>query len=140
MLTGAMLCYNLIVWSIDLEAFFADEGLQPLQAIRNLYSGRFVFSFWLWIGDEFLWPVHLACLFVALLFCLGLAGRITSVLAFLVTISYSQRVPVANFGLDQILAMLCFYLCLGPCSAQLSLDSLIHRRLRRGGADQEGRD
>lgn len=131
-LTGAMLCYNLLVWSVDLESFFSDHGLQPREAIRTLYRGRFVFSFWLWLGDEYLWPVHCLCLIVAALFCLGYAGRITSMMAFVITISYSQRVPVANFGLDQILALLCFYLSLGPCSASLSLDYWIRqRKLRR---------
>lgn len=132
--TGWMLFYNLAVWTVDLEAFFTSSGLQPLDAVTRLYSGQWVFSFWLWIGDQWLWPVHIACLVVATMFCAGLASRLTSVLAFLITISYSQRVPVANFGLDQILGMLCLYLAAGPSGAALSLDALIRkwRQQRRG--------
>lgn len=137
-LTGGLLCYNLVVWSLDLDAFFAAEGLQPIAAIRDLYAGRPVVSFWLWIGDEFLWPMHGMCILVAALFCAGLGGRVTSAAAFVITISYSQRVPVANFGLDQILGLLCFYLCLGPSCAALSLDSLLRRRRLRRSSDNLG--
>ena len=129
-----MLVYNLLVWTLDLEAFFSNEGLQPLATVRRLHESRFIFSFWIWIGDAYLWPMHFACLAIAAMFCAGLLTRITSVLSFLITISYSQRVPVANFGLDQILGMLCLYLSLAPSGAALSLDALIRRRrMRRSG-------
>lgn len=134
LLCGWMLFYNLTVWTLDLEAFFGDHGLQPLEAIRAVHQSRFVFSFWLWIGDTYLWPVHFLCLAISAMFCVGFATRITSVLSFLITISYSQRVPIANFGFDQILGMLCLYLSLGPSGAAVSVDSLIHKwRLRRQG-------
>ena len=136
-LCGWMLFYNLAVWTLDLEAFFGDQGLQPLQAIRSLYASRRVFCFWLWTGDTYLWPIHFACLTISALFCLGIATRITSVLCFLITISYSQRVPVANFGFDQILGLLCLYLCIGPSGAALSVDAMIRRwRLRRNGKSE----
>lgn len=127
LLTGWMLFYNLLVWTLDLEAFFGAEGLQPLQAVRQLYVGRHVFCFWLWLDESLLWPAHYFCLLVAAMFCAGLLTRVTSILAFLITISYSQRVPIANFGFDQILGMLCLYLCLAPSGAAVSLDRLITR-------------
>lgn len=131
-LCGWMLFYNLLIWTLDLEAFFGDHGLQPLNLVQSLYKSRFVFSFWLWIGDAWLWPVHFLCLGIAALFCLGVATRVTSILAFLITISYSQRVPIANFGFDQILGLLCLYLSVGPSGATFSVDSWIRRRrLRR---------
>ena len=133
LLCGWMLFYNLLIWTLDLEAFFGDHGLQPLEAVRAIHQSRFVFSFWLWIGDTYLWPLHFLCLLIAAMFCVGFATRITSVLSFLITISYSQRVPVANFGFDQILGMLCLYLSLGPSGAAVSVDNLI-RRWRSGAA------
>jgi len=128
LLTGGMLVYNLFVWTLDLEAFFGNEGLQPLATVRRLHETRFIFSFWVWIEDACLWPVHFACMAIAAMFCAGLLTRVTSVLSFLITISYSQRVPIANFGLDQILGILCLYLSLAPSGAALSLDSLMRRR------------
>lgn len=131
LLTGWMLLYNLLVWSLQLETFFGRSGLQPLDTVRRLYESRLVFSFWLWIDDQYLWPVHVACIIVAALFCIGAATRVTSILAFLITISYSQRVPVANFGFDQILGMMCLYLALAPSGAAMSMDSMIRRWWRR---------
>lgn len=127
LLGGWMLFYNLAVWTLDLEAFFGDNGLQPLQAVKALYENRPIFSFWLWTGDRYLWPMHIACLVISGMFCLGFATRVTSILSFLITISYSQRVPIANFGFDQILGMLCLYLSIGPSGAAVSVDSLIRR-------------
>jgi hypothetical protein len=130
-LTGWMLFYNLAVWTLDLEAFFGDYGLQPLDAVRAIYKDRFVFSFWLWLGDDWLWPIHFLCLAIAALFCVGLFSRVMSVLSFLITISYSQRVPIANFGFDQILGLLCLYLCLAPSGAAFSVDALLRKRRQR---------
>ncbi len=137
LLTGWMLLYNLLVWSLRLDTFFGRNGLQPLEAVKRLYESRFVFSFWLWIDEQYLWPVHIGCLVVAAMFCLGAATRVTSILAFLITISYSQRVPVANFGFDQILGMMCLYLALAPAGAAISADCVIRRWWqRRKGQNQ----
>ena len=127
LLTGWMLFYNLLVWSLQLETFFGRNGLQPLGAVKRLYESRFVFSFWLWVDDQYLWPVHIACLVVAAMFCIGAATRVTSILAFLITISYSQRVPVANFGFDQVLGMMCLYLAMAPCGTAISVDNLLRQ-------------
>jgi len=133
-LTGWMLTYNLAVWSLDLNAFFSADGLQPLAAINELQAGRWIFCFWKWIPDSWMWTAHWICLTISVLFLLGVATRVTSILAFLITISYSQRVPVANFGLDQVLGMLCLYLAIGPSGAALSLDAWFRKkRLARKG-------
>lgn len=122
LLTGWMLVYNLLVWGIDLKAFFGPDGLQPLQTIIDFHADTPVFSFWFYVPEPWIETVHWLCVGIAFLFFLGVGTRVTSVLAFLITISYSQRVPVANFGLDQILGMLCLYLAIGPSGACLSLD------------------
>ena len=127
-LTGWMLSYNLLVWGLDLQAFFSSEGLQPLASIIEFHDGQHVFSFLFYVPDGWLVPVHWTCFAIALLFCVGLGTRITSILAYVITVSYSQRVPVANFGLDQILGLLCLYLAIGPSGAAFSLDSLLRQR------------
>ncbi|MEO2017032.1 MAG: HTTM domain-containing protein [Fuerstiella sp.] len=130
-LTGSMLVYNLLVWGLDLTAFFASDGLLPLSAMSQFHQNDLVFSFLFYVSDEWLVVVHWSCVILALMFCLGLATRLTSVLAFLITISYSQRVPVANFGLDQILGMLCLYLAIGPSGAAVSIDQRIRDYWRK---------
>lgn len=134
LLTGWMLVYNLLVWGSDLQAFFGIHGLQPLQTVLELHAGTPVWSFWFYVPEPWIETAHWTCVAIATLFFLGVFTRATSVLAFLITISYSQRVPVANFGLDQILGMLCLYLAIGPSGASLSVDRWwkSHRARQRG--------
>jgi hypothetical protein len=76
--------------------------------------------------------VHIAALAVFALFTLGLWSRVTSVLAYLITVSYLNRTPGAWFGLDNINVMLAMYLMIGPSGAAYSLDRWLARR-RAGG-------
>ena len=131
LLTGWLLFYNLLTWSLQLQTFFGHHGVQPLAAVKRVYESRFVFSFWFWLDEQYLWPAHIGCLIIAGMFCIGAATRLTSILAFLITISYSQRVPVANFGFDQILGMMCLYLAMAPSGAAVSVDNLIRKWWRR---------
>lgn len=132
-LTGLMLSYNLLVWGLDLQSFFAADGLQPLPAISALYDSTLVFTFWTFVSPPWVSTVHWLCVGIAMLFCAGLATRLTSIAAFVIAISYAQRVPVANFGLDQILGMLCLYMAIGPSGAALSIDAWWRGRARFSG-------
>lgn len=130
-LTGWMLTYNLLVWGLDLRTFFSSDGVQPLDIIRRFYGNDGVYSFLFYVPDEWLVTVHWSCVAIAFLFCVGLGTRVTSILAWVITISYSQRVPVANFGLDQILGLLCMYLAIGPSGDSLSIDSWLRKRFQK---------
>ncbi len=82
-----------------------------------------------------MWTVHVAALMIFFLLTIGLFSRTMSVLAFICTVSYANRItPGAYFGLDTINSMLAMYLMIGPCRAQYSVDRLW--RLRRGAPDR----
>ena len=83
-----------------------------------------------------MWPAYWLSMAVLAMFTLGLWTRATSILAFLVTVSYIYRVPAATFGLDQINAMLALYLAIGPSGEALSIDRW--RAVRRGQAPAGG--
>lgn len=127
-LTGLMLTYNLLIWGTHLDAFFGIDGLQPLSAIKALHSGSLAFTLFSYVSTEWLWVVHWGCVAVAVIFCCGAFTRISSLLAFIIAVSYSQRVPIANFGLDQILGLLCLYLAIGPSGAAMSIDAWWRKR------------
>ncbi len=142
-LAGSMLFYTHLVWSLDLEAFLGQQGWIPVKYLHELvqlspYDGQKQWSVWsvfFWIDSTWLlWCVHLFALLVFFCLMVGLFSRVAAVLAYLLAVSYAQRIsPGAFFGLDKVNCMLAMYLMLGPCGARYSLDSI--RRLRRGDTE-----
>lgn len=134
--TGAMLVYTHAVWSIGLTSFFGPHGLLPAEAVRGLYyRNPFCWSYLFGIESPTgLWTAHLLALAILVMFTLGLATRITSILAFLITVAYTHRAGGALFGLDQINGMLACYLAVGPSGAMYSLDHWFGAKRAGAGA------
>jgi hypothetical protein len=78
-------------------------------------SGSLWFTYWLGLG-------------VLVLFAGGLFSRITSVAALVVVVSLIHRGPMLAQPMEDVLAMVMFYLCLGPSGAAFSLDRVWKRR------------
>lgn len=130
-LAGSMLFYTHLIWSLDLTGFMGEQGrFSPDLVARMHRHSDFAWSYLPWIdhSPSLLWTVHLAALGVLLLFTLGLWTRVTSVLAFVIAVSYAHRVPGALFGLDQINVMLAMYLMLGGAGGAYSLDRWREKR------------
>jgi len=138
-LSGGMLFYTHIVWGLDLPALFGSQGWNGTDAVAVVAEGRMAPSFWWYVPDTMLLPVHCLCLGVIFLYWIGFATRITSVLSMAITISYSYRAHMANFGLDQINAILTLYMCIGPSGAALSVDRWLAVRRARKKAEAAGR-
>ncbi|MFH5804472.1 HTTM domain-containing protein [Alienimonas sp. DA493] len=132
-LAGGMALYSTAVWGLELDAFFTDGGFQP----ESMVNVEGTFSFWFFVPDAWVWPVHLLCLFALALYTIGLGTVVTKWLAFLIVASYAQRVPMATFGLDQIETFLTLYLAIAPCGAAFSVDSLLRRRRGAGSRRDE---
>lgn len=133
-LAGAMLLYTHLVWTLDLEAFFGNTSWITGEALSSMPRSGFAWSY-LWLCDTpwKLGMAHAVALTVLACFMLGLWTRVTALLAWIITVSYANRVPLALFGLDQVNGMLSMYLMLGPCGAEFSLDRwLASRRIGRG--------
>ena len=141
LLAGGMLFYTHLVWSLDLEGFLGQQGWLPVDYIRSLTPPSYVdpsvnrwsvWSIFFWIESTWLlWTVHVFALLVFFFLMIGLFSRTMAVLAYLLAVSYAQRIsPGAFFGLDKINCLLALYLMLGPCGARYSIDRI--RRLRRG--------
>jgi len=122
-LAGSMLLYTHLVWSIGLEDFFLPTGWISPAAAGSAQPDPFAWSYFWWINTPGpLWSAHLAALLAFACLTLGLFTRVASVVSFLAAVSYVNRVPGAQFGLDQINGMLALYLMVGPCGACYSLD------------------
>ncbi|PQO29258.1 HTTM domain-containing protein [Blastopirellula marina] len=129
-LGGSMLFYTHLVWSIDLTGFMGEQGRFSADLVDRMHQGsEFAFSYlWLFDGNPaMLWMVHIAALVILLMFTLGFYSRITSVLAFIIAVSYAHRAPGALFGLDQVNVMLAMYMMLGGAGEAYSLDRLIEK-------------
>jgi len=126
-LVGGMLFYTHLVWGLNLEGFFGPNGWQGEALVKAFQQGQPAWSFWWWVPDGLHLTVHIVCLGVLALFTLGVLTPVTSVLAYLITVSYSYRAPLANYGLDQMNAIAALYLAIGPSGAVYSADSLWRR-------------
>jgi hypothetical protein len=131
-LGGWMLLYTHAVWSLGLEDFFTADGWLGHDAVGAWQAGGYQWShLWLIDSPAMLWAAHIAALVVFAMLMLGLYTRPVSIAAFLLAVSYVNRVPGALFGLDQINVMLAMYLMIGNCGAY-SLDRVLRKRLAGG--------
>jgi hypothetical protein len=84
-----------------------------------------VFSIFDWPQSEAsLWFAYWVGLAVLALFAAGLFSRVTSVAAFVVVVSLIHRGPMLARPMEDVLAMVMLYLCIGPSGAGFSLDRL----------------
>jgi Vitamin K-dependent gamma-carboxylase len=138
-LAGTMLFYTHLVWSFDLVGFFGQNGWLPSQFMHQIALmtndnvQRVNWTYFDFIqSHSVLWAAHIGALVVFFFLAIGFFSRTMSVLAFLIAVSYANRItPGAYFGLDSVNCMLALYLMLGPCGARYSLDRVW--RIRRGG-------
>ena len=126
-LGGAMLFYTHLVWSLNLVAFLGPNGWLPTSTVvlmkQNAAGRAYAWSYLYYVeSPTVLWILHIAALSVLAMLTLGLYTRVTSVLAFIITLSYCHRLEGSLFGLDQINALIATYLMLGNSGAVYSLD------------------
>lgn len=157
---GLVLIYWLATFTPDLTTYFGPDGLAPQPTIRSLEEPVRTGSLFVVVPQQVreslprthrwsylhllhtpqaLVLAHAAALAVALAFAAGLFTRVTSLLAWLVLLSYIHRGPVFTAQVEPILAFLLFYLCLGPAGNAWSLDRWWVRRRRPSIAAADGK-
>lgn len=119
-----MLLYTHLVWGLALEAFFGPAGWQDPLLVATRQQESVAWSLWWFVPPEHLRTFHYAGLAIIGCYTVGLFTRVTTVAAWIVAVSYINRAPMANFGLDQVNSMILLYLCLAPCGAAFSVDRL----------------
>lgn len=102
---------------------------------RAYAKGWHTYSPWFHTTDvRFLWLIHGLHLFVILLFTLGMYTRVTSVMTWLVGLSYIHRAQPYLFGQDTMMTLCLLYLSLSPCGAKWSFDRwMIKQRAKAAG-------
>jgi hypothetical protein len=154
---GCVTLYVYLTYCIDLASFVGPHGWIDEKGARYLTQEIPIFvpsSEWdapgqgQYLGSGFhyasvyfhvtdpgwIWAIHIGILCGMVLFTVGYQTRITSVLAWLGALCYTQRSPWTLFGMDVMNNILLLYLMVGPCGAALSLDRWLEvRRLRLHG-------
>jgi uncharacterized membrane protein YphA (DoxX/SURF4 family) len=131
LLVGTMMLYSHLVWGLNLEGFFGPDGWQSQEAMQSFFADDWFPSLWWYVPGEQLRVVHLLCVVPLAMFALGILTPVSSVLALAITISNSNRAPLANYGMDQFLVMLALYLTIGGSGARFSIDAWWRRRAHR---------
>jgi hypothetical protein len=112
------------------------EGLKTLDYYEHWHMdprdayvlGRTTFSIWFHVSDPTtMWVCHILILIVIVLFTIGFATRITSVMTWLAALFYIHRNGSILFGMDTMMNVLLFYIMTGPSGAALSVDRMIAR-------------
>jgi len=131
--TGAILTWSCLVWLLDPEAFFGQQGwLAPPDVWRMndqpwQWSWYFAFP-----GPNGVRVLAGIALVAAVLLTIGLATPVAALVSLLGLVSAANRAPLNTFGLDDTLGLLLIGLVVGPSGGRLSLDA------RFGGAGQGG--
>ncbi len=127
---GAMILYTHLVWSLGLVQFFGEGGWHP-NSQSHFFSAEssFAWSHLHWFDSPVaMWSIHILCLIVLAMFMVGLFTRVTSIVSFLIVVSYANRAAGMLFGLDQINCLLAAYLMIGPCGQAFSVDRWLAKR------------
>jgi hypothetical protein len=127
---GAMLLYTHAVWSLNLSAFLGPRAWLNDKTVALLNQEpdghNYAWSYLYYVDSPaLLWVFHIAALIVFAMLTIGLFTRVTSVLAWAITIAYCNRLTGTLFGLDQMNAFIATYVMVGDSGGVWSLDQWI---------------
>lgn len=122
---GLLAFYAVATYYPDLELWFGDGGMLPLDMVRSLYDGQW--SLLDYVPANMLWPAYWISLVVIGLFTLGVGGRITAIAATVVTFSFFTRAPLVTGEFESILSFILVYLCIGQADDAYSLKAYWRR-------------
>jgi uncharacterized membrane protein YphA (DoxX/SURF4 family) len=128
---GAMLVYVHAIWLSQVSDFMGAQAWLTPQLMRDFHRNDWAWS-WLWYVDSpFVLILHqIVAMAACLCMMLGLFTRLTTPLAWWMTLMVCHRMTGALFGLDQITVMLSMYLSLSHCGSVFSLDAWRRRKLQ----------
>ncbi len=130
LIVGALLFWSLLVYGLDLHAFFGRSGWMNLEIVEAFRHEQmpYSWSFWFYVPDDFLRPVWVACLAILAAFTLGFRTRTTAVLAWIIAASTARRASISLYGFDDVLSTWLLYLAASGASGQaVSLDRFFAR-------------
>ncbi|HEY2411102.1 MAG TPA: HTTM domain-containing protein, partial [Pirellulaceae bacterium] len=134
---GAMLLYTHVVWTLRLGDFVGPNSWLNADTSallnRSPAGANYAWSYLYYIeSPALLWALHFAGLVVFAMLTVGWYTRVVAVLAWMISVSYVNRLTGTLFGLDQINVFIATYLMVGDSGGVWSVDRWLARR-RMGG-------
>lgn len=128
--TGLLLAWASLVWLLDANAFFGPAGWLPAHEVWRMNDQPWQWS-WYFVATSTtaLWTLGVLTVVAAVMLTVGLATRLSAIVAFAGLVSAANRAPLNVFGLDDTLGMLLISLVVGPAADALSVDGWLQRRL-----------
>ncbi|NBX29910.1 HTTM domain-containing protein [bacterium] len=121
--TGLLLAWSCLVWLRDVDAFFGPGGWLPAHEVWRMNDQPWQWSWYFAASSpnavRVLGGITLAA---AVLLTLGVATRLSAVVALAGLVSAANRASLNVFGLDDTLGLLLIPLVIGPAGACLSVD------------------
>jgi len=131
---GLLTIYSFCLWAKDAAVFFSDDGVLTTRTLQSTL-GRECHTLLKWIGSPLGVRLALGALFAAgLAFTVGYHTRISSVVLYILVVSFHERNNLVLNGGDTVLRTMLFFFLFAPSGAAFSVDSLL-RRLRSPGAE-----
>jgi len=125
-LTGALLTWASVVWLLDAEAFFGNDGWQRPESVWRMNDQPWQWSWYFAAGSAGMAKILAGITLVAaVMLTLGIATPLAAIVSLAGLISAVNRAPLNVFGLDDTLGMLLIALAVGPAGAAVSVDRLL---------------
>lgn len=123
-LCGAMLVYVHAIWLSMVSDFFGPNAWIDSATSRELHRFDYIGSYLMFVSSPTTASIHqIIAMLVSAMMAIGLFTRITTPLAWFMTLMVCHRQTGALFGLDQVVMMLSMYLMICPCGDVYSLDA-----------------
>lgn len=120
---AGLLLTNLAMWARDLEAWFGESGVLPLE-ISRLVADRWSVTIFQILPTEnwVLWACYLIFVAQAFLMLIGFCSRINAACVFVWLVSFQQRNMLIWDGEDTVFRLLGFFLIFAPINETWSID------------------
>lgn len=126
---SVLLLINILVWWPDLETWFGETGVMPLENSRKIVDPDTVTIFQILPRTSFvLWSCYI--LLIVNLICLmfGFYSRVQCFFIFVLYTSFCHRNPLIFDGEDILFRLMAFYLFLAPIGNHFSINRLWNRK------------
>jgi predicted DCC family thiol-disulfide oxidoreductase YuxK len=126
---GLLTVYSFSLWAKDAVVFFSDDGVLTTRTLQG-HMGREYHTLLQWIGSPLGVCFALGALFAAALsFTVGLCTRVSSIVLYILVVSFHERNNLVLNGGDSVLRTMLFFFMFAPAGAAFSVDAL-RRRIR----------